>query len=377
MTAAGCGRKDNDELAHHHHHEGHGYEHHEGHDHDHGAEADDDEGADVIVLEPSAAALFDLATDTAGVRELSVAVKTGGTVIASAEGSAVVSAPTSGIVTLTKGLEPGSSVGVGTVVGTVSAKAVSGGDANLAAKAELEAARAEYERAESLYGDRLVTFKEYNSAKAAYEKARAAYSSAASSGKAISPIRGVITGFEALNGQYVEAGAPIATVSAADRLLVRAEVPARSYRSIASARDARILLPDGSALTLSEHGGRRVGDNAAAASSGGYVPVMFSVANDGSLLPGESVQVILIGDQSRRVMAVPASAVTEQQGTYFVFEQIDEDCYRRLPVKIGAGDGLYIEVVEGLAGGERIVTRGVTAVKLAMTSGTVPEGHSH
>ena len=34
-------------------------------------------------------------------------------------------------------------------------------------------------------------------------------------------------------------------------------------------------------------------------------------------------------------------------------------------------------IASGLKGGERVVTRGVTAVRLAETSGVVPEGHSH
>ncbi len=383
---AGCGPKEADEIGHHHHHHqhsehdhGHGHEHgHEGHDHAHAHESDE-KSADVIVLSPAVAERFGVKTDTAAMRSFGHVVKVSGQVLPSTEGSAVVSAPTSGIFTVSGGLNVGSSVGAGSVIGFVKADAVSGGDANRAAKAELDAAKAEWERVDRLYADRLVTLAQYNSAKAAYERAKAAYSVPAASGRAVSPISGVITSFDVQTGQYVGVGTPIATVAASGRLTLRADVPAKAYASVASADDARIVLPySGATVMLSELGGKRVGvSDAVAAARGGYVPVSFSLRNDGSIIPGTAVEVYLLGHGSRTALTVPVGAVTEQQGSYFVFVRLDEDCYRKVPVTIGQSDGRDIEIVSGLSGGENVVVSGVTAVKLAQSSGNVPEGHSH
>lgn len=375
FATTSCGHKEADELGHHHHHEHH-------HDHGHGSHDSDaatHEGDDVITLSPDVAERFGVVTDTADVRPFGGVVKAGGQILPSADGAAVISATTSGILTLNQGINVGSSVKAGAAIGSVKADVVSGGDANRAAKAELDAAKAEWERIDRLYADRLVTLAQYNTAKAAYERAKAAYSAPAAAGRAISPISGVITSLEAQSGQYVATGAPIATIAASGRLTLRVDVPAKSYAAVASAADARVSLPySGATVLLSSLDGRRVSDtDALAAAGGGYVPVTFSLRNDGSLIPGSAVEVYLLGAGSRRALTVPVSAVTEQQGSYFVFVRLDEDCYRKLPVEVGQSDGQDIEILSGLKGGENVVTQGVTAVKLAQASGNVPEGHSH
>lgn len=382
--ATSCSHKEADELSHDHHgHEEHSHEGHGPHDHGsghgHGDEGKSEDEADAIVLAPAVAERFGVATDTAAVRRLGSVVKVSGEIMPSSEGSAVVSAPVSGILRLNAGINVGASVRAGQSIGVVKADAVAGGDANRAAKAELDAARAEWERVEKLYADRLVTLARYNAARATYERARATYSAPAAGGGAVSPISGVITSLDAQTGQFVETGAPIASLAASGRITLRADVPAKFYPSVAGATDARIVLPySGRTLLASSLDGKRSGtSDAMAAAVGGYVPVTFSLRNDGSLVPGSAVEVYLLGGGDRRALAVPATAVTEQQGSYFVFVRLDEDCYRKIPVTVGSGDGEYVEILTGLHGGENVVVKGVTAVRLAQASGNIPEGHSH
>lgn len=383
FSVGACHKKDNDELSHHHEHDhtdhathSHAGHSHAGHNHA-GHESAAHADADVIELSPEVAARFGLSTERVEKREIAQTVKVGATVETSAEGQAIVSAPVAGVVTLASGINVGSAVGRGAVVASIKPDAVAGGDANRIAKADLDAAQAEFERIDALYADRLVTAAEYTAAKAALQRAKAAYSAQASTGQAASPIAGVITSIEARPGEFVEAGAPIATVAEASRLIVRAMVPARVYRTIANAADARATTPEGETFLLSESDGRRLGSQTADAASGGYVPVTFSVKNNGRLIPGESITIHLLGASGRSALTVPATALTEKQGTYFVYEQLDEDCYRKRPVTIGSSDGRYVEVLGGLNGGENIVAEGVTAVKLAETAGAVPEGHTH
>lgn len=362
LLTGGCRRHNNDELAHHHHEHGGGEE---------------VEMSDEIHLAESVADRFGIVTEKAENRQMSAVVKVGAVVEPSAEGLAVVTAPAAGIVSLSPGIDLGAEVKAGAVVATVRADAVTGGDANRVAKVDLEAAKTEYERAASLYADRLITVSDYNAACAAYERAKAAYSATAATGRAASPITGVVTSIDARSGQYVEAGAPIANVAASTRLTIRANVPARQYRDVASARDARVSYGSGRSVLLSELDGRRLDINSTAGSMAGYVPVTFSVRNDGSLIPGEAVDLYILGESDRTAISVPVTALSEQQGAFFVYQRLDEDCYRKLPVAVGSNDGRYVEVVAGLAGDEDIVVEGVTAVRLAETSGVVPEGHTH
>ena len=386
--STGC-HKEANELAHHHHnhgteaHEGHDHEHeghdheHEGHDHDHEHEAGEHE-ADVIVLNPAVADRMGVATDTAARRPFGQVVKVSGQILPSAEGSGVVSATTAGILTIAHNVNVGSEVRAGQLIGSVKAEGVSGGDLNRAAKVELDAAKAEFDRVEALYKDRLVTLAQYNSARAALDRARAAYSSSAASGRVVAPISGVITSLDARSGQFVDTGTPIATIASATRLTLKADVPFQTYKAVATASDARVVSPStGVSVLLSDLGGHREAQNASAGASAGYVPMTFSFKNDGRLIPGSAVEVYLMGDQRHTALTVPASAVVEQQGDFFVFVRLDEDCYRKMPVKVGSSNGSDVEILSGLQGGEAVVSLGVTAVKLAQSSGNVPEGHSH
>ncbi|MDE6287756.1 MAG: HlyD family efflux transporter periplasmic adaptor subunit [Muribaculaceae bacterium] len=268
----GCKKADNSELAHHHHHHGHeGHDHdheghnheHEGHDHEHEGhdheghehEGEENHGDDVITLSPEQAELFHVTATPAQMMSIGNVIKVGGTLTASTDGNAIVSAPIAGVVTYVAGINPGSEVHAGSTVATVKSGVVSGTGANDVAKAELEAARAELDRLKPLYEKRLVTQARYNEAVAAYERARAAYSAPAAGGRATSPISGVIVSVDAASGAFVAAGAPLAALASASGLTLRADVPVRYSSSLAGIVDARIVDPsNGHSVTVSSVG---------------------------------------------------------------------------------------------------------------------------
>ena len=346
------------------------------HDHDHAHEHEHAEDG-TIHLEPAMAERFGVTVAKAETTPVGAVVKVGGIIEASTEAQGVITATTSGIITLTSGINVGSEVGIGTSIGRIKADNVSGGDANRAAQAALNAAQAEYDRIKPLWEERLVTQAQYNAAVAELERARAAFSSSAATGRATSPIAGVITSLAVQTGQYVEVGAPIATVAALKNLTLTAQLPARHSSILADFADARVVdSQTGRTAMISELKGRRLNANVSAGAAG-YVPVVFTFANDGRWVPGTAVEVYLMGNSTRQALTVPQSALCEQQGSYFVFIRLDEDCYLKQPVTIGVSDGQRVEILAGLKGGEDVVATGVTTVRLAENSGAIPEGHSH
>lgn len=345
------------------------------HDHAHGHAEHADDGT--IHLEPAMAERFGVTVAKAETTPVGAVVKVGGTIEASTEAQGVITATTSGIITLNSGINVGSEVGIGTSIGRIKADNVSGGDANRAAQAALNAAQAEYDRIKPLWEERLVTQAQYNAAVAELERARAAFSTSAATGRATSPIAGVITSLAVQTGQYVEVGAPIATVSALKNLTLTAQLPARHSSILADFADARVVdSQTGRTAMISELKGRRLNANVSAGAAG-YVPVVFTFANDGQWVPGTAVEVYLMGNSTREALTVPQTALCEQQGSYFVFIRLDQDCYLKQPVTIGVSDGQRVEILSGLKGGEDVVATGVTTVRLAENSGAIPEGHSH
>lgn len=379
-----------DELAHHHHHEHSADDHDHHHDHDHEGDHDHDhehshsenehEHADgEITLEPEMAERFGVTAETVSPAPFSDAIKVSGEILSSPTDAAVIVTPTSGILSFKGGVVAGSKVKAGSVIAQVSATGVSGGDQNLAAKAAFDAAKRELDRLRPLYEERLVTASEYNAALRAYEEAKAGYSTSASAGNITSPISGVITSIDANQGQYVEVGAPIATVAASTRLTLRADVPQRYYNRIGAINDAMIALPySDTNVLLSEIGGKRItASDALASTTPGYIPVYFSFDNDGSFIPGASADVYLRSAESADLISVPLTALSEQQGQFYVFVKLDDECYRKQLVTTGRNNGSRVEIKSGLKAGDNVVVTGATTVRIAEASGTVPEGHSH
>ena len=354
----------------------------DGHDHESETKEAHKDGAtsgDDIVLEPEMALRFGVECDTVRSGAFSEALKVSGRVLATGNELAVVSAPTAGIVSFSRDMVPGKKVPRGARIASVRTGATTGGDANQAAKAALDAAKRELDRLKPLYDQRLVTASEYNAALAAYESARAGFSASAASGAASAPISGVIVSLDVAEGQYVEAGAPLASMASDKEITLRVDLPRRMASHMGTFTDLRLALADVGTVLVSELGGKRSGASPAASgnNASAYVPMYFSVpAASAGLLTGGGFEGWLLGSGREDVTAIPVSALSEQMGDFFVYERLDEDCYRKLPVVVGSSDGERVEV-GGLRPGTVIVTQGVTTLRLSENAKAVPEGHSH
>ncbi len=343
-------------------------------DHNHSEEAEThghDEPDGVVMLHDEIAERFGVTVDSIALSPMSESLRCSAVISRASGSEGVVSAPVAGIVRYQ--VTVGQTVGAGSSIASVNATAVAGGDRNRVAKAALDAAQAEVDRLKPLYADKLVTAAEYQSAIAALEQAKAEYSPAASGGRAISPISGTVVSLSASDGAYVEAGAPIATVAADARLTLTARTSADNYGSLSRVSDVRIRTADGRSLLLSELGGKKGGVSA----SDGYASLTFTFNNDGTIAPGTTLEAWLIGSDSQEVISLPLTAITEQQGEFFVYREVMDEHYLKTPVELGASDGKNVRILSGVNPGDRIVTDGVITVRLAESSGAIPSGHNH
>ncbi len=382
-----------------HEHDGHKHDHHEHEGHNHAAEAPhehdghkhDHDGHDKQVDHtehkhaPGVIELHDEIADRFGVTvapltptPFAAAVRAAGTVQSAPTADAVISAPTTGIITFANGIEAGRQIAKGSTIASIDGAAVSGGNQGAAAKAALDAARTEYERIEALYADQLATIAERNAALAALRQAEAAYSPAAVVGSATSPISGTITSLAVRQGQYVTAGDIIASVNSATELTVRIDLPQRYASQAATFTDAVIDLPYGNgSLRLSDHGGKRISGTALPAQNAtAFVPVYFTIGNGTALTPGTTFTAHLIGNSVANVITVPVNALSEQQGEFFVYEYLGDEHYTKRRVNIIATDGIRAHI-SGIAQGTPVVVEGTTTVRLAENGANIPEGHSH
>ena len=108
----------------------------------------------------------------------------------------------------------------------------------------------------------------------------------------------------------------------------------------------------------------------------GYVPVVFAFDNKAGLVSGAYADVYLLLADRQEALSVPLSAITEEQGVYSVYVQLDEDCYMKREVTLGQSNGERVLVRNGLRSGETVVTRAALQVKLAGSATVIP-GHTH
>lgn len=279
-------------------------------------------------------------------------------------------------------LVPGARITSGSTVAWISSRNMAEGDLALKAKATLDAAAREYERASALVESGAISRKEFEQAQLDYVNARAAFQAyegrSAEAGVAVkASLTGYVKEVYVNEGDYVNAGQPLLTITRNRLLQLRADVPQKYYAALRNVSDAN-FRPAYSDETYSVKalGGRLVSAGRSAAGTF-YIPAIFEFSNTGDFVPGSYSDIYLIGSREEGIISVPESALLEEQGVYSVFVKVCESEYRKQEVRTGRTDGLRREILSGLNEGDEVVTAGTGQVRLASMSGVVPEGHSH
>lgn len=380
-------------AVHDHEHEGHDHEHEEadhdheheeaGHDHEHDHEHEAAANPGEVVFKEANAKAVGLQTITVTPGAFTQVIRTSGQVLAAQGEESVMVATVPGVVSF--GSVPftdGTAVRKGQAVLSIASNGLSEGDVAVRAKAAYEAAKLEFERMEALVADRIVSAKEFEQAKLNYANAKAAYEAVADKQTAkgvavVAPLNGYLKNIQVKEGDYVSVGQPLATIAQSNRLMLRADVSERYYSSLPMVQSAHFKTPyDEQVYRLADLRGRLLSYGRASGGDSFFVPVTFEFDNKGAILPGSFVEVYLLTKPLEQVISVPVESLIEEQGLYSVYVRLDADCYRKQPVTLGANNGVKVQILSGLHGGEAVVTKGAHQVKLASASNAIP-AHSH
>ena len=309
-------------------------------------------------------------------------IKTSGQVLVAQGDESVAVATVAGIVSFSGKVIEGISINKGTPLISLSSKNMADGDPVQKARIAYEVAKKEYERMKTLVPNKIVSEKDFAQAEQAYENARISYEAVAknhsANGQVIpSPISGYIKSLLVKEGDYVTVGQPLVSITQNRKLFLRADVSEKYYPSLRTISSANFCTPyNNKVYTLKGLNGRLLSYGKTTGDNGYYIPVTFEFDNKGDIIPGSFVEIFLLSSPMENVIALPHTALTEEQGSFFVYLQLDEEGYKKQLVTLGADNGESVQILSGIKAGDKVVIKGAYQVKLAGATNAIP-AHSH
>lgn len=298
-----------------------------------------------------------------------------------------ISARTEGLILFTsRDLVQGSKVTKGDLLFTISGRGMA--DNNVAvkfndAKTQYLLSKSNFERQKKLYEQQVVSERQFIEARSRYVSDSVMYYSlnetVTSEGlNMYAPKSGHLHELNVSEGQYVERGQLLATLSNDQVILLRADVPQQHYAGLKLVIDANFRPAYSDRVyTIEELDGRLLARGASVAENDHYLPLYFEVNNDGSLLEGAFVEFYLKTTDMKQAIVIPSSTLIEEQNNFYVYVQVSGETYAKRQVSIIANDGITSAISGGVEAGERIVTEGVMLVKTASINAVPTHGHAH
>ena len=176
-----------------------------------------------------------------------------------------------------------------------------------------------------------------------------------------SPRVGTVLEGHANPGEYVEAGKELFIVSDLSEVWVWAALKDSDLAAVSAAGKAAAIIEGPAGIVAN---GRVDLVSGTVSEQTRTARARIVVANPhGSLRPGMFVTVRIAGSDAGAAVAVPKVAVLADEGRTFVFVHRDGDYWVRRPVTLGRRLDDKVEIVAGLAPGQRIIADGSFLLK--------------
>jgi cobalt-zinc-cadmium efflux system membrane fusion protein len=285
-----------------------------------------------------------------------------------------------------KNLTEGIQVRKGQVVMTVSSAGLTSNNLSSEiqkAKVGLVQAKSEYERKKELYDAKIVPKAEfeqveqkYQIAKASYETLSAGYTNGGK--QIIVPFDGYIKSIAAVNGGFVDQGAPLVTVTSHRSSLLEAQVSPSYSAALKSVHDMWYQPKAGIWSSLNQKGGKILSIGKEVEKDKPLLSIFAQVDEAVEMPEGSFTEIQLAVGSPIKTRIIPSSALLEDYGKYSVIVQLGGESFEHRDVTIGKSNGNEVEILKGLVPGEVVVSKGAYQVKMASMSAAVPaHGHAH
>ena len=229
--------------------------------------------------------------------------------------------------------------------------------------AQVKKLEANFRRASELVKQQMVSVGDHDQLRYDLENARAAWRLAQlelSYTNVTAPISGTVASRSIKAGNFVQINTPIIRIVDNSRLEATLNVPERDLTTLREGLPVRMQVDALPGRTF-----QGVVDRIAPvvdAGSGTFRVVCTFDPDDGVLQPGMFARIGIDYDTRAAALAIPRSALLEDEGEAAVFVVRDGKAVRTT-IATGYVDGAFVEVRDGLEAGDRVVTAGKVALR--------------
>jgi RND family efflux transporter MFP subunit len=177
----------------------------------------------------------------------------------------------------------------------------------------------------------------------------------------VSPVNGFVARRAADPGAFVSQNAPVVDVVDIGRVRLVANIVETDLRQVQTGEMARVEVD---AYPGEVFSGRIARVSPVLDPATRTAPVEVEIPNPGfRLKPGMYARVTITSEERANALVVPSNAVIDYGGRRGVFVAADDSTVSFRLVVVGIEDPERIEVLEGLADGDRVVTTGAGALR--------------
>lgn len=189
----------------------------------------------------------------------------------------------------------------------------------------------------------------------------------------VAPVAGTINEITATSGQQVETATQIMSIANLSTVLLEANVFERDLPVVRESTRASFTAAalNGEIYTIgtADGDGRLLSIGQTVNPQTRTVSVIYEVINPlQRLRDGMFVEMTIDTSGDRQVLAVPKSAVVNEQGQTFVFVFDGGESFEKRLVALGAEGADYYEIASGLKEGDRVVTEGIYQLRSTQPS---------
>ena len=166
----------------------------------------------------------------------------------------------------------------------------------------------------------------------------------------VAPLNGIVQEKRTSVGEYLAAGAPLVNIVRMDPLRLRAEIPERESRAVHTGQDVRVTVEGDTIVYV----GKIMRLSPVIAEQNRMLVVEADVRNDGKLRPGSFAHAEIVTNDAKMAVTVPNNAIVTFAGIEKVIVVQNGKALEK-PITTGRRSTEFTEIVAGISVGEKVI----------------------